>query len=75
MLSKLLITIFSILQNQEVTYTVAEEMARAKKVSNLSQLITLLSLTLFTIIILFVIYLYKNYRLRAKIRKLESELN
>ncbi len=72
MFSKLLIIFFTLLQNQEVTYTVAEEMARQQKTNNLSQLITLLSISLITIILLLIINLYKNQKLGSKIRKLES---
>ena len=75
MFLKYSIILFTILQNQEVSNTVAEEMERAHKASNLAQLITLLSLFLFTFVLLLLISLYKNNRLRKKIRTLEAKLN
>ena len=74
MFLKYSIILFTILQNQEVTYTVAEEMDRAHKTSSLTSLVTLLTLFLFTILLLFFISLYKNNRLRKKIRTLEAKL-
>ena len=72
MFLKYSIILFTILQNQEVTYTVAEEMERAHK--SLTVLVTLLTLFLFTILLLFFIALYKNNKLRKKIRTLEAKL-
>jgi len=72
MISKFLF--FSILQNQEVTYTVVEEIARAKRESNLAQLITILSLFGITITFLLIINLVKNYKLQKRVRILEANL-
>jgi heme/copper-type cytochrome/quinol oxidase subunit 2 len=70
MISKFLFLFFSILQNQEIQ-NAAQELTQAKKIHNLSQLVSLLTIVLITILILLIIYLYKNYKLQKKIRSLE----
>ncbi len=70
MFSKLLITIFTILQNQGI-----QELARTTKESNLSQLITLLSIALILVLAMLTFTLIQKHKLRKENFKLNKQLN
>ena len=71
MISKLLVVVFTFIQNQEQLATI-EEMTRQKKASDLRQLITLLSIFSLVVVILLIINLIKNYKLKAEIKRLKN---
>ena len=72
MISKLLVVVFTFIQNQENIGAI-EEMARQKKVNSLSQLISILSIFSITVVILLIFNLVKNYKLNAEIKRLKSQ--
>ena len=72
MISKLLVVVFTFIQNQDQLAAI-EEMARQKKVNNMSQLITLLSIFSLVVVILLIINLVKNYKLKAEISRLKIQ--
>lgn len=73
MYSKLLISFFILLQDQEITYTATEELVRQQKMNNLSNLISILSIFSITITILLILNVVKNYKLKAEINRLEHQ--
>ena len=72
MISKFLFLFFSILQNQEIQ-NAAQELTQAKKIHNLSNLISILTIFSITITILLILNVVKNYKLKAEINRLEHQ--
>ncbi|NNL16084.1 MAG: hypothetical protein HKO81_05525 [Flavobacteriaceae bacterium] len=73
MFSKLLVFLFTLLQDQEVTYTLTEDLTRLEREDNLAQLVSLLTIVLIIVLAILVITLIQKQKLRRKVALLEAD--
>ncbi len=75
MILKSFISLFFLVQNEEIVKGQVSEFLQAKKVDNLSQLVTLLTIALLLVLAILTFTLIQKHKLEKENLKLNSQIN